>query len=180
MYIRKRLVTYTGMVIHLRFQCNVPFHLISSPFPLYSCLGSMQKCNSWGTINKIQTTYPLSCIYLCDGHAGSSLTFTESGCPLAVGSRLLSSRGAPASHCSGPSCCRARALRHSGFSSCGTWAWLPCGMWNLPRPGVKPTPSALAGRLLTAGPPGRSPCMFNPGLVADCAWCLNAPGLPSR
>ena len=161
------------MVIHLRFWYNVPFHL-------YFCSGYMQKCSSSRTINKIQTAYLLACIYLFEGCARSSLIFTECRRPLAVGSGLPSSRRAPASHCSGFSCCRARALRHTGVSSCGTQAWLPRGMWNLPRPGVKPVSSALAGRLLTTGPPGKSSCVFNSGLVAECAWCLNAPGLPSR
>ena len=168
------------MTVHLRFQCNVPLHLISSPFHLYSCLGYMQKCNSSRTINKIQTAYLLSCIYLFEGCAGPSLIFTECRHPLAVGSGLLASRRAPASHCSGFSCCRARALRHTGISSCGTRAWLPRGMWDVPRPGIKPVSSALAGRLLTTGPPGKSSCVFNSGLVAECACCLNAPGLPSR
>lgn len=131
----------------------------------------------WQDSDHVSIVLHLSMWWLCGIFI---LTSTESRRPLAVGSRLLSSRSTPASHCSGPSCCRARALRHTGFSSCGPQAWLPRGMWNLPGPGVKPMPSALAGRLLTTGPPGKSPCMFNPGLVADCAWCLNAPGLPSR
>ena len=35
--------------------------------------------------------------------------------------------------------------RRKGFSSCGTWAYLLRGMWNLPRPGLKPMSPALAG-----------------------------------
>ena len=32
--------------------------------------------------------------------------------------------------------------------------WLPCGMWDLPGPGMGPVSSpALAGRFLTMGPP---------------------------
>ena len=38
-----------------------------------------------------------------------------------------------------------------------TRAQLPSGMWNLPRPGIKPVPLALAGRLATTEPPGMSP-----------------------
>ena len=64
------------------------------------------------------------------------------------------------SHCGGFSCCRASALRHMSFSSCGSWApelrlssycsWakLLLGMWDLPRPGIKPVSPALAGRFL--------------------------------
>ena len=83
--------------------------------------------------------------------------------------------GARASHCSGFSCCGARALgtwasvvvaRRLG--SCGSWA-LECrlsscdtraqllrGMWDLPGPGIKPMSPALAGGFLTTAPPGKS------------------------
>ena len=72
--------------------------------------------------------------------------------------------GVQASHCSGFSCCGARALgaRASvvvalGLSSCGsralehrlgscgTQALLFRGMWDLPGPGLKPMSPALAG-----------------------------------
>ena len=51
------------------------------------------------------------------------------GLSLVAASRgwLLFSCGAGASHCSGFFCCRAQALGHTSFSSCGTWApelWL--------------------------------------------------------
>ena len=69
-----------------------------------------------------------------------------------------------------------RALGHSGFCICSTWAqylgltglkeraqqlwsvgsWL-CGMWNLPRPGTAPMSPALAGRFLSTALPGKSP-----------------------
>ena len=83
--------------------------------------------------------------------------------------------GARASHCGGFSCCGAQAvgswasvvaarrLRSCGswalecrFSSCGAWAQLLCGMWDLRRPGMEPVSPALAGRLLTTAPPGKS------------------------
>ena len=35
-------------------------------------------------------------------------------------------------------------------------ALLPCDMWDLPGPEVKPMSPALAGRFLTTGPPGKS------------------------
>ena len=80
-----------------------------------------------------------------------------------------------ASHCGGFSCCRARALGHTGSvvvacglyscsmralecrpSSCGPWAYLLRGMWDLPRPGLEPVSPALEGRFLTTAPPGKS------------------------
>ena len=41
------------------------------------------------------------------------------------------------------------------LSSCGSRAQLPRGMWDLPRPGLKPVSPALAGRLSTTAPPGK-------------------------
>ena len=67
---------------------------------------------------------------------------------------LLSSCGAQASHCNGVSCRRAGALGHADFSSCASQALkfglskykdlVAHGMWNFPRPGIKPMSPALA------------------------------------
>ena len=43
-----------------------------------------------------------------------------------------------------------------GFSSCGTRAQLPHGMWNPPGLWIKPTFLALAARFLTTRPRGKS------------------------
>ena len=48
---------------------------------------------------------------------------------------LLSGYSAQASNCNGFPCGRARA---PGCSNCGAQAQLPCGMWSLLRPGIKP------------------------------------------
>ena len=50
---------------------------------------------------------------------------------------LHSSCGVQASHWSF-FCCRAQALECMGFSSHSTQAYLLCGTWNLPGPGIKP------------------------------------------
>ena len=83
--------------------------------------------------------------------------------------------GVCASHCSGFSCCRAWALGMQasvvvacGLSSCGSWA-LECrfsscgaqalllrGMWDLPRPGIRPVSPVLASGFLTTVSPGKS------------------------
>ena len=47
--------------------------------------------------------------------------------------------------------------RRAGFSSCAAQAWLLCGMWDLPGPGLEPVSPALAGGLLTTASPGKSP-----------------------
>ena len=61
---------------------------------------------------------------------------------------LLSSFGAWASHCSECSCCRLQGTQASAVGP-----QLPCGMWDLPGPGIKPMSlPALAGRFLTTRP----------------------------
>ena len=84
--------------------------------------------------------------------------------------------GARASHCSGLSCCGARApgaqasaaaacgLSSCGLrapehrpSSCGAWAQVLRGMWDLPGPGLEPVSPALADGFLTTAPPGKPP-----------------------
>ena len=57
------------------------------------------------------------------------------GFPRVVAIRGYSlSCGAQAPHCSGFSCCRAQALGHRGFSSCGSWTLelglSSCGAWT--------------------------------------------------
>ena len=62
------------------------------------------------------------------------------------------------SHCSDFSCCRAQALGHSGFgscgspaleqlNSCGTWVQLPYGMYDLSVQEIEPV-SLCTGRLI--------------------------------
>ena len=46
-------------------------------------------------------------------------------------------------------------LRTRRLSSCGSRAQLLSGMWDLPRPGLKPVSPALAGRFSTTAPPGK-------------------------
>ena len=49
------------------------------------------------------------------------------------------------------SSCGSWTLEHR-LSSCGARAQLLCGMWDLPRPGLKPVSPALAGGFLTTAP----------------------------
>ena len=56
------------------------------------------------------------------------------------------------------SACSSWALERR-LSSCGTWAELPHGTWNLPGPGIKCMSPAVAGRFLTAGPSRKSPAV---------------------
>ena len=67
---------------------------------------------------------------------------------------LLSSCGARASPCGGFSCYRAWSLER-GLSSCGAWALLHHGTWDLLRSGIKPVFPALAGEFFTTEPQGK-------------------------
>ena len=46
-------------------------------------------------------------------------------------------------------------LQMHRLSSCGSQAQLLCGMWDPPRPGLKPVSPTPAGRLSTTAPPGK-------------------------
>ena len=46
-------------------------------------------------------------------------------------------------------------LQTRKLSSCGSWAQLLRGMWDLPRPGLEPVTPELAGRFSTTEPPGK-------------------------
>ena len=72
-----------------------------------------------------------------------------------------------ASRCGGFSCCRAQSpergvfssrssqgLAH-GLSSCGVWAYLLLGMWDLPGSGIEPVSPALAGGFFNTESPGK-------------------------
>ena len=61
-----------------------------------------------------------------------------------------------ASHCGARALgARASVVAACGLSSCGSRAYLLCGMWDLPGPGIKPVSPALAGGLSTTAPPGK-------------------------
>ena len=86
--------------------------------------------------------------------------------------------GVRASHCGGFYCCGARALgtRSSvvvanGLSSCSAWAYLLCGMWDLPGPGLEPMSPALAGRFLTSAPPGKPLIVVLICIFLGDSWC---------
>ena len=64
---------------------------------------------------------------------------------------LLRSTG---SRHAGFSSCGSRALERR-LSSCGAWALLLRGMWDLPGPGLEPVSPASAGGFPTTAPPGK-------------------------
>ena len=129
---------------------------------------------------QVTGTHPFSFLFVCFlfylfifGCVGSSL--------LRAGFLQLCRR---ASHCSGFSCCAARApgvqasvvvvhgLSSCGLralerrlSSCSARAQLLCSMWDLPGPGLEPVSSSSAGGFLTAAPPGKPhPFSFDVGI----------------
>ena len=84
-------------------------------------------------------------------------------------------------------------LQTRRLSSCGARAQLLRGMWDLPRPGLEPVSSALAGRFSTTAPPGKPrKHIFNnyynfsyhthapPGHNLGCSWMKCSPLRVSR
>ena len=72
---------------------------------------------------------------------------------------LLSSCSVQLSHRGGFSCGSQApgTVLARGLHSCDTQAQLPLGMWDLPRPEIKPVSLALQGGFLTTVPPGKPP-----------------------
>ena len=75
--------------------------------------------------------------------------------------QALSSCGGWASHCGGFSCCGAQALgahglQRSQLPGSRARAQLLRSMWDLPGPGIEPVSPALADRLLSTAPVGKS------------------------
>jgi len=55
--------------------------------------------------------------------------------------------------------CGSRALEHR-LNSCGQWAELLWGMWDLLGSGIELVSPALVGGFFTTEPPGKSPMMI--------------------
>ena len=74
-------------------------------------------------------------------------------------SLVAASGGHSSSRCAGLSLSRPLVAEHRlqtrRLSSCGSRAQPLRGMWDLPRPGLKPVCPALAGRFSTTAPPGK-------------------------
>ena len=51
-------------------------------------------------------------------------------------------------------------LQTRRLSNCGSQAQFLCGMWDPPRPGLKPVSPALAGGFSNTAPPGKPPSFF--------------------
>ena len=66
---------------------------------------------------------------------------------------LLMLRSTDSRH-AGVRSCGSRALE-CRLSSCGAWASLLCGVWDLTGPGLEPLCPAFAGGFLTTAPPGK-------------------------
>ena len=96
-------------------------------------------------------------------------------------SRAFSSCSVQASHCSDFSGCatqaqgvQASAVTAHGLSSCGSRAYLPCGVWDLLRSGIKLVSPALQGGFLTTGPPGKpSHRLLRKDTKVDSSWFIS-------
>ena len=80
-------------------------------------------------------------------------SFSIAGAALVSGHRLESAQASVVME-RGLNSCNLQAPE-LGLTSCGPLAQLPCGMWDLPRPGIELVSLALQDGFLTTGPPGK-------------------------
>ena len=91
---------------------------------------------------------------------GLSLAVVSRGCSLVVVQGILVAVASP-------------VVEH-GLSSCAAWFYLPCGMWDLPGPGIKPASLVLAGRFLATVPSGKSQEGGNVCITVTDSLCCTA------
>ena len=99
-----------------------------------------------------------SCIYFCCCPWAFSNCGEQGLLPSRGAGLLLAVASLVAEH--GLYDAQASTVAALGLSSCGSWAQLPCGMWNLPGPGIESVSPALAGGFLSTGPPGKPTLWF--------------------
>ena len=106
---------------------------------LHCCARAFSSCGEWGLLSVAVRGIFIAVASGCGAQA------------LGAWASVVAARGL--------SSCGLQALEHR-LSSCDAWAYLLCGMWDLPGPGLKPVSPALAGRFLTTVPPGKSLNLF--------------------
>ena len=152
-------------ILHSYFETLQPFPQISNlyykidvPYLIIQCLPGIIYFRSTHTIFTVlyNSDFFIHTHFIFIGCAGSlSPVVMSDECCDSCG--LLSRCSVPASHCGGVSCCpRARGP----FRGCGKRAQLFYGIWDLPRPGIKPTSPSLVGGFFTTEPPGRPKIYF--------------------
>ena len=116
-------------------------------------LGLMMRSQNWpwSIVTSLSPSFSKNCIYFFLAMLGLRYC---SGFSSVREWGLLCGCGAQVSQCGGFFCCGAWALKHR-LSSCGSWAYLLCSMWNLPGAGIPSMSPALAGGFFTTEPPGK-------------------------
>ena len=123
---------------------------------IFGCVGSSLLCTGFLWLGRVGAT--LSCSVRASHCSGFSLLQSTDG----LQAHGLSSCGSQALECR--------------LSSCGEWAQLLRGMWDLPGPGLEPVSPALAGRFLTTAPP-RKPCIVSLDFYYLPTWFKSFPQL---
>ena len=152
--LRHQLLTY-GQVSSIHSPASSPFvcyyYFILFYLFILGCVGSLLLHAGFLQLGQAGATLP------CAAWASHCSGFS------CHGAQAVGTRASVVVAC-GLSSCGSQALEHR-LSSCGTWAQLLCGMWDLPGPGLEPVSPALAGGFLITAPPG-SPflCYFEANL----------------
>ena len=118
-----------------------PLFILFTYLFIFGCIGSSLLCAGFLQLWRVGTTLCCSALASrCGGLSCCGAWALGAQASVVVARRLSS--------------CGLQALEHK-LSSCSARAQLLRGMWDLPRPGLEPVSSALAGRFLTTAPPGK-------------------------
>ena len=111
---------------------------------IFGCPESLLLCEHLSSCSK------LGVLPSCASHVVASL----------IGEHRLYGMQASVVVALGLSNCCSWVLEHR-LNSCGAWAYLLCGMWDLRKSEIEPRSPALAGRFFTTEPPGKLPSNFD-------------------
>ena len=109
--------------------------------------------NIW--TSKVDKLFPHELYLLEDGYLKKksfACLLSALGFRCHVGFSLVAQSGGYSLSCGGFRCCGTQAGEHR-LSSCGVQTWLLRGVWDLPRPGIKPMFPPLVGRFFSTEPP---------------------------
>ena len=121
---------YSGLCL---FKRHLFIHFFLTVLGLQCCVGLFSGCSEWGRSPVVE--HGLLVVLLLSQSTGSR-------------------RSASVVVVCGFSSCSSRAPE-LGLLSCGSPAWMLCGMWDLPGPGIEQVSLALQGGFLTTGLPGK-------------------------
>ena len=120
---------------------------------LCCCVQAFSSCGEWGLPFVAVASH-------CSGFSCCRAQTLRARASVVVACGLSSCGSWTPEHTGFSSCGAGLQALVRGLSSCGAWAWLLHCMWNLPIQGIELVSPALAGRLPSTVPQGKSSPAF--------------------